>query len=73
MLQSSRGVFFSEGAEAQQAAATQPQKALEALKWTNIHKAHTRYMLQKIPGCVFSEGAEVPQAAATQTQTAVGA
>jgi len=63
------GGVFSEGAEALQAAATQPQRALgalELLKNDKIHKIHT----PKIQVCVFFEVAEVPQAAAIQTHRA---
>ena len=65
------GAYFFEGAEAPQAAATQPQRAwgaLKSLKNYKIHKIHT----PKLQGRVFSEGAEAPQAAATQTQRAGG-
>ena len=53
-----------EGAEAPQAAATQPQRAwgpLKSLKNDKIHKIHT----PKLQRGVFSEGAEAPQAADT--------
>ena len=64
-----QGRVFSEGAEAPQAAATQPQRAwgpLKSLKNDKIHKIHT----PKLQGRVFSEVAEAPQAAATQTHRA---
>ena len=74
MLQNSKGVrFFSEGAEAPQAAATQPQRAWggpEIVKQLQ----NPQDACSKIPGaCVFfSEGFEAPQAAATQPQRAAG-
>jgi len=61
--------FFSEGSEAPQEAATQPQRAwgdLKSLKNNKIHKIHAPTFW----GRVFSEVAEVPQAAATQTHRA---
>ena len=66
-----QGRVFFEGAEAPQAAATQPQRALRGLKLLKkckIHKIHT----PKFQGRVFSEVAEAPQAAATQTHRAWG-
>ena len=62
MLQNSRGMSFSEGAEAPQVAATQPQSAWGTLKWTQIHKFHKMHA-PKIQMCVCvcccsSEGAE---------------
>ena len=63
------GGDFWGGAEAPQAVATQPQRALghlKSLKNNKIHKIHT----PKLQGLVFSEVAEASQAAATQTHGA---
>ena len=70
-----QGRVFSEGVEAPQAAATQPQWA-----WgpdidkhaQNAKKQKTQDTCSKIQGVCFSEGAEAAQADATQTQRAAG-
>ena len=66
MLQQSKKGFFSEGAEAPQAADTAAKGfgGPEIVKNDKIHKIHT----PKLQRGVFSEGAEAPQAADTDAK-----